>query len=105
MGLTITNTNALNLLNIVNRTSTAQSNTLTQLSTGLKINRGADDPAGLIALTSLNAELTSVNAALDNNQRSDAMLCVADGATAEISSLLNDIKSMVTASSSEAGLS
>ena len=105
MAMTITNTNTLNLLNIVNRTSLAQSNVLTQLSTGLKINRGADDPAGLIAMESLNAELTAVNAALDNNQRADAMLNVADGAITEISSLLGEIQGLVSASSSEAGLS
>ena len=105
MGLTITNTNSLNLLSIVNRTSAAQSNVLTQLSTGLKINKGADDPAGLIAMESLNAELTAVNGALDNNQRADAMLTVADGAMAEISSLLTEVEGLVMASSSEAGLS
>ena len=105
MALTVTNTNTLTLLNIVNRTSAAQSNTLTQLSTGLKINRGADDPAGLIAMESLNAELTAVNGALDNNQRADAMLNVAEGAMAEIGSLLTDIESLVVASSSDAGLS
>jgi len=105
MGLTITNTNTMSLLNIINRTSAAQSKTLTQLSTGLKINRGADDPAGLIAMELLNAELTAVNAALNNNQRADAMLGVADGAIAEVSSLLSDIESLVMASSSDAGLS
>ena len=105
MALTVTNTNTLNLLNIVNRTSLEQSNTLTQLSTGLKINKASDDPAGLIVMESLNAELTAVNGALDNNQRADAMLTVADGALAEISSLLGEIESLVVASSSEAGLS
>ncbi|MHC4089492.1 MAG: flagellin N-terminal helical domain-containing protein [Planctomycetota bacterium] len=105
MALTITNTNTLTLLNIINRTSKAQSDTLTQLSTGLKINRGADDPAGLIAMESLNAELTAVNAAIDNNLRADGMLNVADGAITEISSLLADIEGMVMSSSSEAGIS
>ncbi len=105
MALTVTNTNTLSLLNIVNRTSQAQSKVLTQLTTGLRINRGADDPAGLIAMEGLNAELTSVNAAVANNQRADAMLNVADGALAEVSSLLGEIESLVTASSSEAGLS
>jgi flagellin len=94
----------LNLLNIVNRTSRAQSNTLTQLSTGLKINRGSDDPAGLIAMSSLDAEITAVNAALNNNQRADALLNVADGAISEISSLLTEVESLIAASSSEAGI-
>ncbi len=105
MGLTVTNTNSMKLLSIVNQTSAKQSNTLTQLSTGYKINRGADNPAGLIAMKSLETELIAVNAAIDNNQRSDAMLAVADNAVNEISSLLGEIETLVMASSSDAGLS
>ncbi|MCP4590949.1 MAG: hypothetical protein GY842_09400 [bacterium] len=105
MGLTVTNTNTLSLLNIINRTSANQSNTLQQLSTGYKINKGSDNPAGLIAMESLGAEITAVNAALDNNQRADSMLAVADGALTEVSSLLSDIESLVAASASDGGLS
>ena len=61
MALTVTNTNTLSLLNILNRNSAAQANTFKQLTTGLRINAGKDDPAGLIALSMLNAELTAVN--------------------------------------------
>jgi len=105
MGMTVTNTNTLTLLNIINRTSSAQSNTLKQMSTGYKINSGRDDPAGLIAMESLNAEITAVNAALDNNMRADSMLSLADGALTEVSSLLTEIESLVAASASEGGLS
>ena len=105
MALTVTNTNTLNLLNIINRTSLAQSTVLNQLSTGYKINSGRDNPAGLIAMESLQAEITAVNAALDNNQRADSMLAVADGALIEVSSLLNQIESLVSASASDGGLS
>ncbi|MFH1746876.1 MAG: flagellin [Planctomycetota bacterium] len=104
MSLTITNVNTLSLLNILNKTSAAQSLSLTRLSTGQRINSGADDPAGLIALNSINRELTSVDAAISNNQRTDAMLSVADGALSEISTLLGDIQSLAAASSNSAGL-
>lgn len=105
MGLTVTNTNTIKLLDILNRTAAAQANSLTRLSTGLRINKGSDDPAGLIALNTLDSELTSVNAAIGNNQRTDAMLGVADGALGEVSSLLTEIKTLVSASTSSAGLS
>lgn len=105
MALTVTNTNTLVLLNILNRNLAAQSNTLRQLTTGMRINSGKDDPAGLIALEHLNAELTAVNAALANNQRTDAMLSVADAAMGEISSLLGEIEKLVVASSDSANLS
>jgi len=104
MALTVTNTNTITLLNILNRNSAAQSNTLRQLSTGKRINSGKDDPAGLIALAGLNAELTAVNASLTNNQRTDSLLTVADSSITEISSLLSEIERLVVASTSDANL-
>ncbi len=104
MALTVTNTNTITLLNILNKNSAAQANTLKQLSTGKRINSGKDDPAGLIALENLNAELTAVNASLTNNQRTDSMLTVADSSITEISSLLGEIERLVVASTSDANL-
>ena len=105
MGLSVTNINTLQLLNIVNRTSSAQSKALTQLSTGFRINKASDDPAGLIAAENLSAEITAVNTALDNNQRTDALLATAEGGLTEVSSLLQDIESLVLASVNDSTLS
>ncbi len=104
MALTVTNTNTMSLLNILNKNSAAQSTTFKQLSTGKRINSGKDDPAGLIALQDLNAELTAVNASLSNNQRTDSMLTVADSAIGQISDLLGDMESLVVGSVSSANL-
>lgn len=104
MGLTITNTNTLSLLNILNRNSAAQSDVLTRLSTGSRINRGADDPAGLLALRSLESGLTGVNAAIASNTRTNAILGVADSAFNEIGNLVREIQSLAQASTSSAGL-
>jgi len=105
MGLTITSTNALSLLHIVNRRSDAQANVMLQLSTGLKINKASDNPAGLIAYEMLGADLTAANAALDNAARADSMLSVAEGGLAEVSALLIEIETLVLASASSGGLS
>lgn len=105
MALTVTNTNTIQLLSILNRNIAAQENTLKQLTTGKRINTGKDDPAGLIALSLLNAERTAVVQSLKNNQRTDAILTVADSAFEEVSSLLLEIESLVVASTSEANLS
>jgi len=104
MGLTVNNVTTLSLLNILNRTTTAQENVLYRMATGHKINRGADDPAGLLALASLDSELTAVNAGIQSNQRTDALLGVADGALGQISSLLEDIQTLANQSSNDAGL-
>ncbi len=105
MAITVTNMNTLSLLNIVNRTGMAQSNTMTRLSTGSRINSGKDDPAGLIAMRSLDTELTAVNAAISNNQRTNSMLNVADKALTEVASLVNEIKGLAIAAANADGIS
>lgn len=105
MGLTVTNTNTLTLLNILNKTAEAQTTSLLRLSTGMKINRGKDDPAGLIAVSSLNAELVGVEAAIMNGQRANSVLSVADGALVEVESLLKEIETLAAQSTSSGGLS
>jgi flagellin len=105
MAITVSNSNSLALLNILNRTQNTQSNVLTRLSTGSRINSGSDDPAGLIAMRGIDSNLRSVDAAISNNQRTDAMLGVADKAMGEIASMLTDIQDLANKSANSAGLS
>jgi flagellin-like hook-associated protein FlgL len=105
MAITVNNLNSMMLLHILNRTSTTQTNTLTQLSTGSRINAGRDDPAGLIAMRSLETELRAVDASISNNERTNAMLNVADKAVNEVASLINEIKELAIASANEDGIS
>jgi len=69
--------------------------TLTRLSTGLKINSGKDDPAGLIASELLKAQITGTTKAITNTQRANALIATADSSLGQISNLLNDIKGLV----------
>lgn len=105
MGLTINNTQSLSLLNIIDSISGRQNSLLTQLTTGKLINKGSDNPAALIAVTNMNAELTAVDAAISNGERANAMLDVADGAMTEVSKLLDEIESLAAASTSDSALS
>ncbi|MCH7926144.1 MAG: hypothetical protein IIC51_11470, partial [Planctomycetes bacterium] len=104
MAITIRNTSTMSLLNILNQQAAAQAVTFKQLTTGKRINSGKDDPAGLIALVGINAELRAVESSLINNQRTDSMLTVADQAFAEISNLLGNIQTLVQSSASDANL-
>jgi flagellin-like hook-associated protein FlgL len=69
--------------------------TLERLSTGLKINSGKDDPAGLIASSTLKAEITGTTKAITNTQRANSMIATADSSLGQINSLLTDIKGLV----------
>lgn len=88
------NTDMYSILFAMNQTSFARSKALLRLSTGLRINSGADDPAGLVALKSLQSELTAIQAASDNGTRANAMMNVADGALNEVSSLVTTIQGL-----------
>jgi flagellin len=105
MALTVTNVNSLSLLNILNHTSRSQSDSLTRLSTGSRINRGADDPAGLLAMRGLESALTATNAAIVNNQRTESMLKVADNALSEVAKLVEQIQDLAQKSSNGSALS
>lgn len=68
---------------------------LTQLSTGLQINTGADNPAGLIASQILQTNITGANAAISNSQTADELISTADSALSQIGSLLDSINGLV----------
>ena len=78
---------------------------LERLSTGLRINRGADDPAGLIASENLRSEKAAINSAMTNAQRAEQVVNVAEGGLQEISNLLLNLQSLVGATANEAGVS
>ena len=78
---------------------------LERLSTGLRINRGADDPAGLIASENLRAEKASISAAIGNAERADQVVNIAEGGLQEINGLLLEVQSLVGQSANDAGLS
>lgn len=69
---------------------------LERLSTGLRINRGKDDPAGLIASETLRNEIRGISQAIENSQRAINVLSTAEGSLNEISSLLLDIRGLIT---------
>ncbi len=79
--------------------------TLERLSTGLRINRGKDDPAGLIASENLRAEKTAVSAAISNAERTDQLANIAEGGLQELSNLLTDLRGLVTSTANSAGIS
>jgi flagellin len=86
-------------------TNTDMQTTLTRLSTGLRINSGGDDPAGLIASESLRSDITAVNKAIGNTQRASLMIGTAESALGQVSSLLNDIRGLVTEASNTGAIS
>ncbi|MFQ5461208.1 MAG: flagellin hook IN motif-containing protein, partial [Phycisphaerae bacterium] len=72
----------------------ALSLSLERLSSGLRINRGADDPAGLIVSERLRSEIAAVDQASDNTARAINVIATTEGALNEVAALLIDIQAL-----------
>jgi len=92
----IASLSAENQLSITN--SNLQS-TLYQLSSGSRINSGADDAAGLAIANGLQANITALSQSARNANDGVGMLQVADGALAQVTTLLNRAVTLATESS------
>jgi len=68
---------------------------LERLSSGLKINRGADNPAGLIVSERLRSEISVVKQAIRNSERAINVIATTEGALNEVQALLTDIQALV----------
>ncbi len=79
--------------------------TIQRLSSGLRITRGADDPAGLIVSERLRSEISAVNQAIVNTQRASTIIATTEGALDEVSRLLTDIQDLVVEAANEGALS
>src|SRR6516162_439339 len=79
--------------------------TLTRLSTGLQINSGADNPAGLIAATALGNDIANSQQAISNSQLANQMISTADSALSQVSTLLTSIQGLATQAANTAAMS
>ncbi len=92
-----TNVNAMNALRNLSMTGLEASKATTRLSTGLRINSGADDPSGLIASESYRAQLGGIDQALRNNQDAINFSKTAEGGLDEVNRLLRDARALAVA--------
>ncbi len=100
-----TNVSSLIAQRVVGQQNMLLSTSLERLSTGLRINRGKDDPAGLIASENLRSEMAAIDAAMNNASRAEQVVNVAEGGLQEISSLLTELQGLITSTANSAGLS
>jgi flagellin len=91
-----TNVSSLIAQTRLTRSQDALQQSLTRLSTGLRINSGKDDPAGLIASEALRSDITATGKAIANSEKANQLIATADSALGQISSLLNDVRGLVT---------
>ena len=79
----------------LNKANSGLDSTLERLSTGSQINRGKDNPSGLIAGEKLRLQVTTIEQSIKNSNRASNVIATADGALGEICGLLNQIRGLV----------
>jgi flagellin len=83
----------------LNNSNTSLNTVLQQLSSGSKINSGADDAAGLSLVNGLEANQTALTQSQTNAQEGVGLLQVADGALSQVTNLLNRAVTLATEAS------
>lgn len=100
-----TNIAGMNALRNVGRVGEDFNKSITRLSTGLRINSAADDPAGLIISENFRSQITGIEQAIRNNQDAVNYAKTAEGALDEVNRLLSDARSLAVAAGNTGTLS
>jgi flagellin len=95
----LNNLSAIYAENNLNNTNSSLQTVLQQLSSGSKINSGADDAAGLSLVNGLAANSAALSQSETNATEGVGLLQVADGALSQVTNLLNRAITLATEAS------
>jgi flagellin len=95
----LNNIAALYAQNNINSTQSNLQKTLQQLSSGSRINSGADDPSGLAVSDGMGANVAALTQSSTNATAGIGLLQTADGALSQVTSLLDQAVTLATEAS------
>ena len=95
----LNNLSAIYAENNLNNTNNSLQTVLQQLSSGSKINSGADDAAGLSLINGLKANSSALTQSATNATEGVGLLQVADGALSQVTALLDRAVTLATEAS------
>jgi flagellin len=90
----VNNVSSLTAQQNLNKTGSALSQSLSRLSTGLKVNRGADGPAALVISQQQRSQIAGLTAAISNTNRAVSIVQTGEGALNQINSLLTQVRGL-----------
>ncbi|WP_178861198.1 flagellin N-terminal helical domain-containing protein [Thiomicrorhabdus cannonii] len=89
-----TNMGSINAVRILDQTSSEQKTAMERLTSGLRINKAADDAAGLAVTTGMTTQIRGTDMAMRNANDGISMLQTLDGASEEIVSMLQRMREL-----------
>ncbi|MBG9794188.1 flagellin [Paenibacillus dendritiformis] len=93
-----TNVGAINAHRNLGMNNTAMSKTMEKLSSGFRINRAADDAAGLAISEKMRFQIGGMNQAMRNAQDGISLIQTAEGALTEVHSMLQRLNTLANQS-------
>jgi flagellin len=102
MALTVrTNMSALNAIGRLNSSQSSLSSSLEKISSGLRVNRAADDAAGLSVANRMNSDNTSLSQAMRNTNDGISLVQTAEGGLTELHNILVRMRELSVQASNE----
>ncbi len=102
MGLRINhNISAINGHRQLMKNESMMAKSLERLSSGLKINRAADDAAGLVISEQMRAQISGLKQGIDNSETAISMVQTTEGALDEVNTLLTKARELVLHAANE----
>jgi flagellin len=102
MAMTVrTNIAAIRSSNVLNSTQSSLTGSLERISSGLRINRAADDAAGLSVATRMESDNVSLKQAMRNANDGISMVQTAEGGLNEVYNILVRLRELSTQASNE----
>jgi flagellin len=92
---------ALNAHRNLVSTTNALTASMQKLSSGYRINKGSDNPAGLVISEQFRAQIAGLNRAIENSEGSVSMIQTAEGALNEINNLLISMRELAIHAANE----
>ena len=89
-----TNMGAINASRILDGTQKEQSTAMERLTSGLRINKAADDAAGLAVATGMTTQIRGTDQAIRNANDGMSLLQTVDGATEEVVNMLQRMREL-----------
>jgi flagellin len=102
MSMTVrTNVASLMAQGSLGRTNKNLANSLSRISSGMRINKAADDAAGLGVATNLETSISSTRVAMRNTNDGISIIQTAESASNEVTDILQRMRELAVQSSSE----
>ena len=102
MALTLnTNVAVLRSIHHLNQTQNSLEESLQRISTGLRVTRAADDPAGLAIASRMNSDMQSLRQSMRNTNDGISMIQTAEGGLNELNNILVRMRELSVQASNE----